>query len=109
MSGKPMIPPEVHEYIRTLYSRGESRKAIATDLGVSSYTVRKALDPDFVERERKRQRALSPEREARRRADPSYGPRRKALYFDTDEYRAKVRVRMRLRRMRRKAVHTVQE
>ena len=102
MSGKPTIPPEVNAYIRALYSQGASRTEIMADLGVSRYTVNKALDPDFIERERERQRALSPDRVAARRADPTYEARRKAMYFDCDEYREKARTRMRLIRARRK-------
>ena len=69
MSGKPTIPPTVHSTIRMLSNQGVGRKAIAEKLGGSGYTIRKALDPDFVERERERQRRI--DRSARRK-DPAY-------------------------------------
>lgn len=69
MSGKPRIPSSMHAAVRRLAKRGYGRKAIADKLQVSLYTVRKALDPDFVERERARQRLI--DRSARRQ-DENY-------------------------------------
>lgn len=103
MSGKPTIPDSIHKKIRSLRKRGATYAEIEEELGVSRYTVRKAIDPDFVARERERQRAISPERVKQRSADPSYAEKRKARYFDNDEYRARVRTRMQAHRAREKA------
>lgn len=93
MTGKPTIDPKIHARIRKLAKAGHSRPAIQEQLGVSNYTVRKALDPDFLDRERERQRALGPARYAARKDDPDYRARQKA-HADTDAYREAARARM---------------
>ncbi|WP_029002743.1 hypothetical protein [Azorhizobium doebereinerae] len=101
MAGKPTIDPKVHAKIRRLASQGHGRKDIAATLGVSLYTVRKALDPDFVERERERQRAIGPERYARRKDDPAYQAYQ-ADYASAPERLAQVRASMALLRKNRR-------
>lgn len=103
MPGKPTIPPETHELIRRMSrERGYTVLEIASVLAVSTYTVRKALDPDFAAREAERHRRMYPRVKARLNADPQYGARRSERYFDCDEYRALARLRMRTIRARKK-------
>lgn len=101
MAGKPTIPDSVHERIRRLISTGKSKKDVQEIVGCSSYTVYKAIDPDFVERERARCR----------KADHETRPDRSQLqsiraykqeHADTDAYREASRVRMATLRSRRR-------
>jgi hypothetical protein len=78
------------------------RRAIAETMACSLYTVRKALDPEFVEQERARQRALGPTRWIGRRDDPDYAAYQ-AEYGATEERRKQVRLRMAALRARRRA------
>lgn len=102
MAGKATIPPSFHETIRRLYDQGMGVKAIAADLECSTYTVRKAIDPEFVERERARQNALWPARHESRRCDQNYIAYQEA-YARTPERREQVRRQMASLRRTRKA------
>lgn len=93
MAGKPSIPPSVHAHIRTLYSQGVGKKAIGTALGVSKYTVERALDEGYAEREAARQRKNYPHRHRQRRDDPAY-IEAQAKYAAKPERLAKVRQAM---------------
>lgn len=102
MTGKPTIPKSVHAKIRKLHKAGMTVTAIAGAIGCSTYTVRKAIDPDFVERERVRQRELGPERYAARKMDEAYLAYQEQ-YSKTEQRRAKARESMaRLRKLRAK-------
>jgi len=94
VSGKATIPARVHARIRALAKRGMGRRAIAEEMGCSLYTVRKALDPDFAERERERHRSFGPARWEGRKGDPDY------LAYQADY--AATRLAMAVRRARRR-------
>ncbi len=72
MAGKPSIPLSVHAAIRGLHGQGMGKKAIGLALGVSKYTVERALDEGYAEREAARQRRNYPHRYRERRDDPAY-------------------------------------
>lgn len=93
MAGKPTIPARVHAQIRALAKLGLGKHQIADRMGRSLYTVRKALEPDFAEQERRRHQAFGAERHERRKSDPDYIAYQDA-YSSTHEYREKVRLRM---------------
>lgn len=90
MSGKPTIPTRVHAKIRKLAAEGMGKRSIAETIPCSLYTVRKALEPDFVEAERERQRQYD---RSERRDDPDYQAYQQA-YAATDKRRKQARERM---------------
>lgn len=102
MVGKATIPDIVHTEIRRMHDQGWGKKAIAAEMECSMYTVRKALDPDFVERERERQRALWPARQEQRRDDPNFAAYQEA-YSRTPGRREQVRAAMASLRASRKS------
>lgn len=102
MVGKPTIPKSVHNRVRRLHSQGMGRKAIAAELEVSTYTVRKALDDGFAEREAARHRATGAERYRQRKDDPDYVAYQ-SEYNATDKRRVSARETMaRIRAKRRR-------
>ena len=103
MAGKATIPAFVHAEIQRMHSQGASRRAIAIELECSMYTVRKALDPDFIEQERERQRALWPARKVVRKDDENYIAYQEA-YSKTPERREQAKQTMaKLRHSRKPA------
>lgn len=108
MAGKPRIPAAIHARIRKLHASGEGPSAIAKKLRCSNYTVRKALDSQFVVRERARLRVIDAVRTPERAKDPRHRAYQ-AAYADRDEYREASRLRMaalRVRRARQKKSRT---
>jgi hypothetical protein len=93
LTGKPTIPARTHAKIRALAKKGMGRREIAETVGHSLYTVRKALDPDFVEQERERQREFGAARYEIRKNDPNYAAYQ-AAYSATEERREQVRLHM---------------
>jgi hypothetical protein len=100
MAGKPTIPPRVHAKIRKLDAQGVSRAAIAEMIPCSLYTVRKALDPDFAESERERQRGID---RSDRQENPDYLAYQ-AAFAATEARREQVRARMAALRAERRKV-----
>jgi hypothetical protein len=101
MAGKASIPSSVHSEIRRLAEIGMSRKAIMSLLNVSTYTYRRATDPDFAERERERQRNLWPWRKEERAGNSAYQAYQDS-YGAKPEHLARVRAAMAaLRKARR--------
>lgn len=93
MAGKPIIPTSVHKRIREMHDGGMGKKAIAVELGYSLYTVRKAIEDGYAEKEAARHRESSAERYARRKENPDYIAYQKDRN-STDERRAQVRASM---------------
>jgi hypothetical protein len=93
------VPPDMHERIREMSSQGVSQKKVLKALGCSRYTIRKALNPDFAEAERKRQRAI--DRSIKRVNDPAYKAYQ-ATWYKLSDHKGKSRARMAAARQARK-------
>lgn len=105
MAGKPTIPVATHDLIRDMNDRGIGRRGIADEVGVSLYTVRKALEDDFAAREADRHRALWPQRKRARAVDDGYKAYQ-AAYGASPERLRKVRLAMATLRARRRGADT---
>lgn len=91
------LPRSLVKKIGKLHEAGLGRRAIAERLGVSVWSVRKWTVPGFAESELQRMRKVDAERGPK----PASYEEWRSDYFKTDEYRTKVRERMRQHRARK--------